>query len=106
MTCLLNNNVQKTLSDEKTWLCNLCTFATRMIKVLFSYFTHQSLLSSLVCVCVCHPGCHDITHFSQVFHQHKMTVSNEKQRKTCRKKEMENNIIKCRENNYQRISPV
>lgn len=23
---------------DKTWLCNLCTFATRPIKVLFSYF--------------------------------------------------------------------
>lgn len=26
-------------SDGEIWLCNLCTFATRMIKVLFSYFT-------------------------------------------------------------------
>lgn len=33
-----NNNVQKSLVVDKTWLCNRCTFATRPIKVLFSYF--------------------------------------------------------------------
>ena len=26
------------LTGKKMWLCNLCTFATRPIKVLFSYF--------------------------------------------------------------------
>lgn len=28
---------------DKMWLCNLCTFATRLIKVLFSYFKNLIL---------------------------------------------------------------
>lgn len=30
---------------DKMWLCNLCTFATRPIKVLFSYFKNLAVVS-------------------------------------------------------------
>lgn len=34
---------------DKMWLCNLCTFATRPIKVLFSYFKSFPLVSVNYC---------------------------------------------------------
>lgn len=39
---------------DKMWLCNLCTFATRPIKVLFSYFKN---VSSRVCLSSAHSHC-------------------------------------------------
>lgn len=36
---------------DKTWLCNLCTFATRPIKVLFSYFKKTAQLVSFLRPC-------------------------------------------------------